>query len=177
MQGVSMWLHWPIWGLLTTSASQKKCQRWKPTSKLGLLLQKTLFKNACFRWTSYWEDTIMFTRKGRYEWRLYCVSHFPCWNEKKVTIFLLFNTIVVFNNIMFFFTSLSGQRNSHSEERDRLPPIFSGHSRLPGGDYFLQTSILFFSSGLFQFLTLTKNSYFFLIKHPQLLRGCKWHNK
>ena len=83
MQGVSMWLHWPIWGLLTTSASQKKCQRWKPTSKLGLLLQKTLFKNACFRWTSYWEDTIMFTRKERYEWRLYCVSHFHCWNEKR----------------------------------------------------------------------------------------------
>ena len=55
------------------------------THPCGLLelLQETLFKNDCFRWTSYWEDTIMFTRKERYEWRLYCVSHFPCWNEKR----------------------------------------------------------------------------------------------
>ena len=55
------------------------------THPCGLLelMQKTIFKNDCFRWTSYWEDTIMFTRKERYEWRLYCVSHFPCWNEKR----------------------------------------------------------------------------------------------
>ena len=69
-----MWLHWPTWEPLTTSASQNKCQRciFKfaytiKTRRFFYADQRQFSYKGLFRWTWYWEDMIMFTRRERWE--------------------------------------------------------------------------------------------------------------